>query len=81
MINMNQIEQNYHFIQHLDTIQWSKPSIPSRCITHSIDLSSPYFIVFLGASVAYRRWPFDNFAELATYIAPNWLDPSVMWYS
>ena len=67
---MNQIEQNYHFIQHLGfTIQWSKPSIPIRCITHSIDLSSPYFIVFMGASVAYRRWPSDKFAELATYIS------------
>lgn len=67
--SINQLEKNHDFLNGLGINSiLAKPSIPAHCIDNTINISNPYFIVFLGASAIYRRWEPYKFAAFAEYI-------------
>lgn len=66
---LNHIHKNYWFLEQLGLkVEELKPSLPKHLCTADLEVNVPFFIVFLGASVAYRRWQPDKFAQLANYI-------------
>ena len=69
--SINEIERNYDLCDSL-YFNYAYISIASFNIAlifvNDINIDNPYFIVFLGASVEYRRWSVNNYVELSLYI-------------
>jgi len=66
-----EIERNAEFISALTGKQFT-PHLSSIPVLYDLPINllpqRPYFIVFPGASVKYRQWPIEMFAEVIRYL-------------
>jgi ADP-heptose:LPS heptosyltransferase len=72
-----ELERNAEFLKGIG-ISSAEPRVASLPklldLTASLTVEEPYFIIFPGASIAYRMWPFERFASVAKLIVKrfNW---------
>ena len=66
-----ELQRNAEFVRGLDYI--FQPGLPdimpvAQGINNPVANSSPYFVLFAGASWAGRQWPIEKFSELASLV-------------
>lgn len=68
---LTELELNFKFLERIgiNSVEPRVADIPKLLdLPHQQRVEEPYFIIFPGASVAYRMWPLDCFASVAKLI-------------
>lgn len=70
---MMELERNAHFVRSLGAAGFRAGLPKLRLAEHPlVDIGGEYFVVVPGASLSIKRWPVENFAELARRIVDRY---------